>query len=190
MDKKNYIELFNRIYSDYQNRYIRFASSYIYNKEDAEDIVAESLIYYWENREKLQDIKNVPLYILVIIKNKCLAYLQRQRTWNNIAENMLSNKEWELQTRISSLEECNPKDLFSEEIQDLIKKTLDQLPSKTSQIFIMNRYEGKNYQTIAQEMGLSVKSVEYHISNALEALRKNLKDYLPCLLFVFDFFYS
>ena len=54
----------------------------------------------------------------------------------------------------------------------------------------MNRYEGKSYQTIAQEMGLSVKSVEYHISNALEALRKNLKDYLPCLLFVFDFFYS
>lgn len=189
MDEKNYIELFNHIYSDYRARYIRFASSYIYNKEDAEDIVAESLTYYWENRKNLQNVQNVPLYILIIIKNKCLDYLQRQRTWNNITETLLSNKEWELQTRISSLEECDPEYLFSEEIQNLIKRTLNQLPSKTNRIFIMNRYEGKNYFTIAQEMNLSIKSIEYHISKALEALRKNLKDYLPCILCVFDFFY-
>lgn len=54
----------------------------------------------------------------------------------------------------------------------------------------MSRYEGKSYQTIAKETNLSVKSVEFHISKALAALRKELKDYLPALLFVFDFFYK
>lgn len=51
-------------------------------------------------------------------------------------------------------------------------------------------YEGKNYQTIAKETNLSVKSIEFHISKALNLLRKELKDYLPCLLFVVDFFYT
>jgi len=54
----------------------------------------------------------------------------------------------------------------------------------------MSRYEGKNYQTIAKETNLSVKSIEFHISKALNLLRKELKDYLPCLLFVVDFFYT
>lgn len=190
MDEKNDIKLFNHIFTTHRERYIRFAYSYTYNQEAAEDIVAESLIYYWENRTRLEEIKDIPLYILVTIKNKCLDHLQRERTWNTIAENLLSNKEWELQMRISSLEACEPETLFSNEVQALINKTLEKLPEKSSRIFMMSRYEGKNYQTIAEETGLSVKSIEFHISKALTALRKELKDYLPCLLFVFDFFYS
>lgn len=92
--------------------------------------------------------------------------------------------------RISSLEACEPEALFSAEVQELIKKTLDKLPEKSSRIFMMSRYEGKSYQTIARETSLSVKSVEFHISKALTALRKDLKDYLPALLSVFDFFYN
>lgn len=190
MDEKAYIKLFNYIFTTHRERYIRFAYSYTYNREVAEDLVAESLMYYWENRNRLQDVEDIPLYILIIIKNKCLDHLQRERTWNNIAENLLSNKEWELQMRISSLEACEPETLFSKEVQELIKQALDKLPEKSSRIFIMSRYEGKNYQTIAHEMNLSVKSVEFHISKVLAALRKDLKDYLPALLFVFDFFYN
>ena len=115
MDEKAYIKLFNYIFMNHRERYIRFAYLYTYNHETAEDLVAESLMYYWENRDRLEDVKDIPLYILIIIKNKCLDHLQRERTWNNIAENLLSNKEWELQMRISSLEACEPEALFSAE---------------------------------------------------------------------------
>lgn len=189
MDEKTNIKLFNDIFTTHRERYIRFAYSYTYNQEAAEDLVTESLMYYWENRNRLQDIQDIPLYILVTVKNKCLDYLQRERTWNNIAENLLSNKEWELQMRISSLEACEPEALFSKEVQELVSQALAKLPEKSSRIFIMSRYEGKNYQTIAQETNLSVKSVEFHISKALTILRKELKDYLPCLLFLLDFFF-
>ena len=84
--------------------------------------------------------------------------------------------------RISSLEACEPETLFSNEVQELV--------NQSRHIFIMSRYEGKNYQTIAKETNLSVKSIEFHISKALNLLRKELKDYLPCLLFVVDFFYT
>ena len=184
MDEKADIKRFNNIFVTHRDRYIRFAYSYTYNQETAEDLVTESLMYYWENRHRLEEVKDIPLYILVTLKNKCLDYLQRERTWNNIAENLLSNKEWELQMRISSLEACEPETLFSNEVQELVNQALAR------HIFIMSRYEGKNYQTIAKETNLSVKSIEFHISKALNLLRKELKDYLPCLLFVVDFFYT
>lgn len=190
MDEKTDIKRFNNIFVTHRDRYIRFAYSYTYNQEAAEDLVTESLMYYWENRHRLEEVKDIPLYILVTLKNKCLDYLQRERTWNNIAENLLSNKEWELQMRISSLEACEPETLFNNEVQELVKQALAKLPEKSRQIFIMSRYEGKNYQTIAKETNLSVKSIEFHISKSLNLLRKELKDYLPCLLFVLDFFYT
>ena len=189
MDEKADIKRFNNIFVTHRDRYIRFAYSYTYNQETAEDLVTESLMYYWENRHRLEEVKDIPLYILVTLKNKCLDYLQRERTWNNIAENLLSNKEWELQMRISSLEACEPETLFGNEVQELVNQALAKLPEKSRHIFIMSRYEGKNYQTIAKETNLSVKSIEFHISKALNLLRKELKDYLPCLLFLLDFFY-
>lgn len=190
MDEKTDIKRFNHIFVTHRDRYIRFAYSYTYNQEAAEDLVTESLMYYWENRHRLEDVKDIPLYILVTLKNKCLDYLQRERTWNNIAEHLLSDKEWEMQMRISSLEACEPETLFSNEVQELVSKALAKLPEKSRRIFIMSRYEGKNYQTIASETDLSVKSVEFHISKALKVLREELKDYLPALLFVLDFFYN
>ena len=190
MDEKADIKRFNNIFVTHRDRYIRFAYSYTYNQETAEDLVTESLMYYWENRHRLEEVKDIPLYILVTLKNKCLDYLQRERTWNNIAENLLSNKEWELQMRISRLEACDPETLFSNEVQEIVNQALAKLPEKSRHIFIMSRYEGKNYQTIAKETNLSVKSIEFHISKALNLLRKELKDYLPCLLFVVDFFYT
>ena len=188
MDEKADIKRFNNIFVTHRDRYIRFAYSYTYNQETAEDLVTESLMYYWENRHRLEEVKDIPLYILVTLKNKCLDYLQRERTWNNIAENLLSNKEWELQMRISSLEACEPETLFSNEVQELVNQALAKLPEKSRHIFIMSRYEGKNYQTIAKETNLSVKSIEFHISKALNLLRKELKDNHPSQLIVVDIY--
>lgn len=190
MEEENDVKLFNHIFQVHRERYIRFACSYTFNRETAEDLVAESLLYYWENRHRLQEVKDVPLYILIVVKNKCLDYLQRERTWDHVAENLLSNKEWDLQMRITSLENSVPETLLSKEVQELIDKALAKLPEKTRHIFLLSRYEGKSYQAIAEETGLSVKSVEFHISKALTSLRKELKDYLPSLFFLFDFFYK
>ena len=135
MDEKADIKRFNNIFVTHRDRYIRFAYSYTYNQETAEDLVTESLMYYWENRHRLEEVKDIPLYILVTLKNKCLDYLQRERTWNNIAENLLSNKEWELQMRISSLEACEPETLFSNEVQELVNQALPNY-RKSPDIFL------------------------------------------------------
>ncbi len=188
MDEKADIRRFNEIFATHRERFIRFAFSYTHNNEVAEDLVTESLMYYWENRRRLEEVRDVPMYILVTLKNKCLDHLQREKTWGDIAENLMSNSQWELQMRISNLEACEPEVLLGNEIRQLVDSALEKLPEKSRRIFLMSRYEGKNYQTIARETNLSVKSIEFHISKSLQVLRRELKDYLPGLLFVLEFF--
>ncbi len=188
MDEKADIRRFNEIFATHRERFIRFAFSYTHNNEVAEDLVTESLMYYWENRRRLEEVRDVPMYILVTLKNKCLDHLQREKTWGDIAENLMSNSQWELQMRISNLEACEPEVLFGNEIRQLVDSALEKLPEKSRRIFLMSRYEGKNYQTIARETNLSVKSIEFHVSKSLQVLRRELKDYLPGLLFVLEFF--
>lgn len=188
MDEKADIRRFNEIFATHRDRFFRFAFSYTHNREVAEDLVTESLMYYWENRGRLEEVRDIPMYILVTLKNKCLDHLQREKTWGDIAENLMSNSQWEHQMRISSLEACEPEVLFSNEIRRLVERALEKLPEKSRRIFLMSRYEGKNYQAIARETNLSVKSVEFHISKSLQVLRRELKDYLPGLLFVLEFF--
>ncbi len=183
-------DTFNFIYTEYHHKFIRFAFSYVHNREVAEDIVTECMIYYWERRIKLKEVENVPLYILVSIKNKCLDFLKRQQTWENVSDQLLSNSQWELKMRISNLEACNPEALFTKEVQEILNKALQKLPEKSRHIFEMSRNEGKTNQAIANEIGLSLKSIEFHISKVLKVLRDDLKDYMPLLILVFDVFYA
>ena len=88
-------------------------------------------------------------------------------------------KQRELSIRISNLENCNPDDIFSSEIRSIVMKTLSQLPEQTKRVFVMSRLENKTGKEIAKALGITVKGVDYHMSNALKELRTALKDYLP-----------
>lgn len=94
----------------------------------------------------------------------------------------------ELDIRISTLEACNPEDIFSTEVQQIITDTLALLPEQTRRVFEMSRFENKTNREIAEELQITVKGVEYHITKALKPLRVSLKDYLP--LFYFFFFFQ
>lgn len=175
---------FNELYQSYKPRFTHFAKTYVDDWGIAEDIVMDSLMYYWENRTNLKDDSNIPAYILKVIKNKCLNFLQREHTRRE-AEKYLSDREdWELSVRIATLEACNPEKLFSDEIQKIIDDTLLSLPELSREIFIRSKFKNETNKEIAEDLGLSVKSIEYHITKTLKHLRTALKDYMP-FLFIF-----
>jgi len=164
------LKAFNQLFADYQGRFIRFANIYVRDIAVAEDFTIEALMQYWENRNTLKADSNVPAYILTIIKNKCINYLQHIQVREDASEHLKNHAEWELNTRISTLEACNPEELFTAEAP--------------RRIFIMSRYENKPYKEIAETLGMTTKGVEYHISQALKKLHANLKDYIPLLVFL------
>ena len=97
-------------------------------------------------------------------------------------DQLYDHRQRELNFRISSLESCDPSDLFTVEVKEIIRKTLNELPEQTRAIFFKSRYESKTNREIAAELEVSIKTVEFHISKALKLFRSRLKDYLPALL--------
>lgn len=175
---------FNEFFMKYQSRFIRFAYMYIRDEKATEDIVMEAMMSYWENRRRVGDISNVPSYVLMIVRNRCLNYLRREQVRMKMNDEMQRHFDWELNLRISSLESFDPSEVFSKEVQELVDRALSELGGRTRKIFVMSRYENKSNREIAEELGVSVKAIEYHITRALKRLRVDLKDYLGMLLFL------
>lgn len=178
MNLNSDINNFNKLYNEYNDRFIRFAFGYVRDIAVSEDFVSEAFVLYWENIHKLEPDTNPPAYILTIIKNKCLNYLKQQQTHNRIAEELKKHSDWVTQTKINNLEACDPDLLFREEIQTIINETLNRLPKRTRKIFLLNRNDGFSYEEIAEKMNLSIKSIEYHISKVLSQMRVSLKDFI------------
>lgn len=178
---------FNRLFMDYKERFIRFATSYVRDPSLAEDIAVDSFMYYWENRSLIDTKANPPAYILTTIKHKCLNHLQSVQVRQDVSEKLKQHAEWELQTRISSLEACEPYQLFTTEIQEIVNRSLKDLPDRTREIFILSRKNNHSHKEIADKLNISTKSVEFHISKALKTLRDSLKDYLPAIAYLYLF---
>lgn len=183
MDKDTDLLSFNKLFTEYQQRFIRFAYSYTSDIMASEDIVMEAIMYYWENRKSLSEDINPPAYILRAIKNKSLNYLRDKQVHISAFSAIKEHEEWKLSTQISTLEACDPTELFSQEILDKMNEAIAQMPKTTRQVFVMRRFEDKSYKDIADELGITTKGVEYHLSKANEHLRKYLKDYIT-LLFI------
>ena len=177
------IEVFNELFGSYRQRFIRFASSYIADAAVAEDIVMDSFVAAWENRRALS-VASFPAYTLTAVKNRCLNHLRGQSVRMRAAEDIHSHGARMMQTRIATLQACDPEELFSEETRRLVQATLDSLPERTREIFVRSRFRGQSYKQIASEMDCTVKSVEFEVSKAMKRLRINLKDYLIVFLFL------
>lgn len=180
------VNSFNEIYTSYYKKSFFFAKSYVHDDLAAEDIASESLIRLWE-KLKTEKIDYIEPLLLTILKNKALDYLKHEEVKRTAFESMVDWHQQELSIRISTLESCDPNEIFSDEVESIIRETLKLLPEQTRQIFLLSRFENKSNKEIAEQMGVSIKGVEYHISKALKALRITLKDYLP--LFYFFFYY-
>ncbi|GKG72000.1 RNA polymerase sigma-70 factor [Parabacteroides sp. AM58-2XD] len=174
--------LFSTLFGQFKEPFILFANSYVRDMAAAEDIYMEAIIQYWEKRKELPADTNIPGYILTTVKNKSLNHLRHQVIRTDVEDQLYDHRQRELNFRISSLESCDPSDLFTVEVKEIIRKTLNELPEQTRAIFFKSRYESKTNREIAAELEVSIKTVEFHISKALKLFRSRLKDYLPVLL--------
>ena len=179
---------FNQLFNDHYQQFVSFAIGYLRDEAKSQDFVSEAFSIYWEKRDALSEDTNVPGYILAIVKNKCLNYLHHKKIKLRVAQEILDHAQWILNTSINTLEACDPDAIFSDEIQQIIDKTINRLPNKTKQIFKLSRFDNLSHREIAEQLNLSSKSIEYHITKALNELRITLKDFLTILLPLFLFF--
>lgn len=176
---------FGSFYNMYYNRFCRYAYYYVNDRETAEDITHDAILYYWENRNRLSPETDVLGYLLLTVKNKCLNYLKHLQVEAEYNKKYQELYEWEVKARIMTLEDEDYGEMFTRDIMKIVARSLAKLPNQTQEIFRKNRFEYKSRKDIAIEMGVSLQKIDYHINKANDHLYKDLKDYLPILLIFF-----
>lgn len=174
---------FNSIYTAYYRKAFLFTLSYVHNDQVAEDIVSEAIIHLWE-LSKEKEIDSIEAILITYIRSKSLNYLKHLQAQENVFQTLINKGQRELEIRISTLEACDPREILSEELRAKVGALLANMPEKTRLAFLRDRLDGKSHKDIAEEMGISVKGVEYHINRAVKILRDNLKEYAPFLIFL------
>lgn len=175
---------FSEIYTSYYKRSFLFVKSYVREDMVAEDIVSEALIRLWETTKKEQ-VEHPLSLLLVMLKNGSLNYLKHQDVRQAAMKSISSKMVRDLDYRITTLQACDPEEVFSSEISRIIQIALESLPEQTRRIFEMSRYEYRPVNDIAKELSISSKSIEYHITKSIKALRIALREYLPAFYFLF-----
>ncbi|NDV59481.1 RNA polymerase sigma-70 factor [Bacteroides sp. 519] len=177
---------FNEIYQQYYKKSFLFVKSYTNDADAAEDIVSDSFINLWSAIKK-GNVQNPLALLLSILRNESLNYLKHLKVKRTAMESISSKLSRDLDYRILSLQACDPEEIYSSEITEIVTRTLLSLPEQTRRVFEMSRYESRPVKEIAEELSISTKAVEYHITKSLKALRLALDDYLPLFYFLFLF---
>lgn len=167
------VEGYELLFRNYYEPLCSHAVRFVYNKEVAEDLVADVFFNLWN--KKLHETITISFraYLFTSVRNKCLTYLKweldKQKT-EELSEDPVSSAL--LPDRIMEFDE-----LYLH-----IEKTINQFPPQCQRVFLMSRFEGKSYQEIAVGLGISSKAVEAHVSKGLNLLRKALENVLVLAL--------
>ena len=167
-DQKAFDTLFRRYYPmlcAYGQRFVEL--------EDAEEIVEDSLLWIWENRETLVIESSLNSYLFKMVYRRAL---------NKIAHIDATQR---ADTRFYEEMQEMLQDTDYYQIEELTKRIEDAvaaLPESYREAFVMHRFRDMSYKEIAETLGVSPKTIDYRIQQALKRLRTDLKDYLPLLL--------
>jgi RNA polymerase sigma-70 factor (family 1) len=158
-DDSAYRDLFNRFFP----LLISAAYRILHNEDDAKDVVQNVFVNIYSRREYLQ-VTELKFYLMRAVKNECLNYL---RSKNRLRMHHEAYSQ--------SIEDISDHDLLEHaEHEERIYSAIRSLPLQCQKVFTMSRLEHRNNQEIAQELGVSIRTVETHISNALKSLRRQL----------------
>jgi len=177
-DEATYIALFREFYVSL----CAYSRRYVGRKDVAEEIVSETFYKIWENRKTIEIKTSVKAYLFHAVCNNSLYYLRQIKKEEKL-ENYFSDIYSENIGFASTVEIIPEQSLLFEEMAQRIEEAVSRLPAQQQQTFRLKRFEGKKNRKIAEIMGLSVKTVEMHLSKALFSLRENLKGSLPSFLF-------
>lgn len=157
------------LFHQYYRGLYDYARSLLHSGEKAEEVVQDVFYNVWKNRGSLRITKSWRSYLFRAVYNNSMMEM-RKRRWE------LSMEE-EMVPEIGDGMPDPSQELQFREVSDLVAETMEALPARTREIFLLNRQEGLKYKEIALRLSISVKTVEANMGKALKALRENLEKY-------------
>ncbi|MCM4162500.1 RNA polymerase sigma-70 factor [Arenibacter sp. A80] len=166
---------FETLFRLYYSKLVHIARGYLVYQQEAENIVQNVFLRIWENKECLGEVSNINSYLYTMTKNLCLDQLKHEKVKRNYLDNSYRIKS-EIQYNFIQDEAASL--LLENELEDKIIQSIELLPEKCKNIFKKSRLEGLKHSEIAAELGVSHRTVDNHIANALRHLRLHLREFI------------
>lgn len=173
-------DAFVQLYLKYKEKLLYFCISLLKSREQADDIVQEVFLQLWECRSFLNPKLSFSSFIFTIAKNRCL---------NKLKSHAIEQKAQELlkgQEDLFLLED----ELVTKEYETIFQTIISELPTRRQEIFRLSREKYLTHKEISEQTGISVNTVQDHISKAIEFIKHELtyKYKLPLHLFIVAIF--
>ena len=178
--KNDDVKAFDQLFADYGKRLYHFAYGYLKSREDAEGLVQEVFLKIWKNRENLNPDLSFKAYLFKIAYHFILEYFEKSNRQKAYQYQLLEEA-------IEFTDETNERlnyQILLEKVEILIQK----LPSRQKEILLKRKKEGIPIREIAEQLGISPKTVENHLTEAIKNLKNGLgKEDISVLLLFFFF---
>lgn len=174
------VTAFEMLFRTYYQPLCHYAYSFLQDKEGAEEIVQSTFLMVWEKRDTLAIRTSVKPYLYAMVRNACLNVLKHEKIKQKHAGEELAVADRSCDS-VSQI-------VASNELEYKIKAALEALPDQCRMVFKLSRFEELKYAEIAEQLNISVKTVENHMGKALKIMREQLKDYLPLIIVVLNGF--
>jgi RNA polymerase sigma-70 factor (ECF subfamily) len=169
VDSKSIEDAFKAFYKPL----VKYAFSIIKDKDEAEDLVQQVFMNLLHKQTDLQIEISLRAYLYKAVYHSALNKVKQNATRIKLDVNSVSE------------DKLNYQEIYHDtELQEKIEASIESLPAQCARIFKMSRFEELKYQQIADELGLSIKTIENQMGKALKLLRVSLKDFLVLLIFL------
>lgn len=178
------------LYSDFQKLFRMHhhtlcihAYKYLADSDESQDAVQEVFVKFWEIKQDMINDKNALYYLITAVRNNCISRLRKRVHTLSMEDETVYNK----LTDTPSEEEDTKQ---STDIQALVDEAMALLPPKCGAVFRMSRIDKLTYQQIANELGISIKTVENQMGKAIGIMREFARThYIPfSILLTFIYF--
>ena len=149
---------FADFYESHYRSALRYASMYVFNDEDARDIVSDVLLRFLEQGEKLNRERNVVGLFFSMIYNKCMDYLRRRSRFKQI--------KYKLKQTADRFSDDEFEALCHKELFRIIGETLSEMPALQQEVFLDIHMEGQTYLEVAKARNITKRVVEYQLRKA------------------------
>jgi RNA polymerase sigma-70 factor (ECF subfamily) len=167
---------FRKIFEEYYSPLTVFAQKFVPDLDLAREIVQDMFVNLYEKSDSLNIQTSLKSYLYQSVRNSCLNIIKKEKVHLSVHAGLRST---------SGTGEADWTDKMIEaELQNLVFRTISELPGKCRQIYLLSRQEGISNREIAQKLNISIRTVETQVSKALKILRSRLGPYLAifCLI--------
>ena len=169
------------LYENYYVRLYHFCKGLIKLEHEIDDILQDVFLKIWLNRSKITSPDTFTAYIFTITKNAVISFIRAHKKEILLKATLQENQV------LYDLE--NESKMEYTELEEKVRNLLNQLPETSKTIYEFSRKHGLSNKEISHKLGVSVKTIEYHITKTLKYLKKNLKDLGAISILLFEIFY-